>query len=188
MLAGLLSLLASALALPLAYAHTGPHLIPAHKPAQAAPAPSTLNLTAIASSNGSSVFECWQLQPGFASSSQKGTVGAEIMQLGGLANASYSIIPGNFSAGLHNAPNVQYVIFLSGVAHVTFPSSNASAFFKGGTPASILLAVDTDTTGHITNYPSGEQTIALQIPTAGGIVPNHTVLHSGACWSSEQEI
>lgn len=187
MLGSLLSLIASALTLSLAHAHSGPHF-PAHLPAQAAPAPPTLNLTTLTSSKGLSVFECWQLQPGFASSSQKGTVGAEIMQLGGLANASYSIIPANFSAGLHNAPNVQYVIFMSGVAHITFPSSNASAVIRGGTPASILLAVDTDTTGHITTYPSDEQTIALQIPTAGGIVPNHTVLHSGACKSSEQSI
>lgn len=69
----------------------------------------TLNVTTLAASNGSSVLECWSLSPGFTSSSQAGTTGAEILQLGNLANASYSVLPAQFAAGLHNAPNVQYV-------------------------------------------------------------------------------
>lgn len=69
----------------------------------------TLNITTLTASNGSSVLECWALNPGFTSSSQAGTTGAEIMQLGNLANASYSILPAQFAAGLHNAPNVQFV-------------------------------------------------------------------------------
>ncbi|KDQ54572.1 hypothetical protein JAAARDRAFT_49197 [Jaapia argillacea MUCL 33604] len=143
----------------------------------------TLNVTAIAAVNGSSVFQCWALEPPFVTSSQAGTIGASSMQLGNLANASYSIIPGNFSAGRHNAPAVQYVVFLSGLAHVTLPNSTADAWVPGGSNG-LLVAADVasvSTYGHITTYPSPFETIALQIPTAGGIVPNHTVLHDGAC-------
>lgn len=53
----------------------------------------------------------------------------------------------------------------------------------------MILAVDTSdvsTYGHNTTYPSNETTIALQIPVEGGLVPNHTVVHSGPCESGEQ--
>lgn len=69
----------------------------------------TLNITTLAASNGSSTLECWSLSSGFTSSSQAGTTGAKILPLGDLANASYSILPAEFAAGLHNAPNVQCV-------------------------------------------------------------------------------
>ena len=71
--------------------------------------PTSLNITAISAQNGLSIFECWQILPGFSTSSQAGTVGASILQLGGLANMSYSVLPPNFTAGLHNAPTTQYV-------------------------------------------------------------------------------
>ena len=71
--------------------------------------PSTLNVTALTAANGISVLECWALDPGFVSSSQVGTTGASSLQLGNLANGSYSILPPRFNAGLHNAPNVQCV-------------------------------------------------------------------------------
>lgn len=75
-----------------------------------ASAQSTLNITALTGTGGprgKSIFECWALQPGFASSNQTGTAGALKLELGNLANASYSIIPPFFNAGLHNAPAVQ---------------------------------------------------------------------------------
>ncbi|TFK47212.1 hypothetical protein OE88DRAFT_827783 [Heliocybe sulcata] len=148
----------------------------------------TLNLTALTAHNGASVFECWALQPGFTSSTQSGTAGALSLQLGNLANASYSILPAEFDAGRHNAPNVQYVVFLSGLAHITLPNSTAEAWVVGGENG-MIIAADTaavSTYGHITTYPSTMQTVALQIPTEGGIVPNHTVLHSGPCTTAEQ--
>ncbi len=37
--------------------------------------------------------------------------------------------------------------------------------------------------GHVTDFV--EETILLQIPTAGGIVPPHSILHSGACKGNE---
>ncbi|EPQ55764.1 hypothetical protein GLOTRDRAFT_121223 [Gloeophyllum trabeum ATCC 11539] len=145
--------------------------------------PSTLNLTALSAVNGQSVFECWALQPGFVSSAQPGTAGAISLQLGNLANASYAIIPAGFDAGRHNAPNVQYVVFLSGLAHITLPNSTQEAWVQGGRNGMIFAAdtADVSLLGHSTAYPSGDQTVAMQIPTEGGLVPNHTVLHSGPC-------
>ena len=50
------------------------------------------------------------------------------------------------------------------------------------------MAVDTAAVsqyGHFTDYPTREQTVAIQIPTAGGVVPGHTVLYEGGCRESE---
>ncbi|TFY61158.1 hypothetical protein EVG20_g7161 [Dentipellis fragilis] len=154
----------------------------------AAPSPSTLNVTAISAVNGSSVLECWALDPGFVSSAQPGTTGASSLQLGALANASYSILPARFSAGRHNAPNVQFVVFLSGLAHITLPNSTDEAWVAGGRNG-VIIAVDTtdvSTFGHITEYPSGDETLALQIPTANGTTPGHKVVHAGPCLTELQ--
>ncbi|KAI0050476.1 hypothetical protein FA95DRAFT_1581180 [Auriscalpium vulgare] len=148
----------------------------------------TLNVTAIAARNGSSVFECWALNPGFVQSTQSGTVGAQLLQMGNLANASFSILPANFTGGLHNAPAVQWVSFVSGLAHVTLPNSTAEAWVVGG-PHGLIVATDTaavSTYGHISVYPSFEETRTLQIPTAGGAIPGHTVLHDGPCDAAVQ--
>ena len=165
--------------------------------------PTFLNITAISAQNGLSVLECWQILPGFTTSSQAGTAGASILQLGNVANMSYSVIPPKFNAGLHNAPTTQYVTsrtsthslilthipslerwvaFLSGLAHITLPNSTVDAYVPGGKNG-FIFAADTaavSANGHSTNYPSGSETIALQIPT-GGTIPQHNVLHSGPC-------
>jgi hypothetical protein len=73
-------------------------------------------------------------------------------------------------------------VFLSGLAHITLPNSTAEALIVGGDNG-LIFAADTQnvsSSGHATNYPSREETRALQIPT-GGIIPQHTVLHSGPC-------
>lgn len=165
--------------------------------------PTFLNITALSAQNGSSVLECWQILPGFTTSSQAGTTGASILQLGNVANMSYSVIPPQFNAGLHNAPTTQYVTsrtftrspilthllslerwvsFLSGLAHITLPNSTVEAYVPGGKNG-FIFAADTaavSSLGHLTNYPSNFETIALQIPT-GGTIPQHNVLHSGPC-------
>ena len=46
----------------------------------------------------------------------------------------------------------------------------------------MIIATDTadvSTTGHTTLF--DVDTVMLEIPTAGGLVPNHTVLHEGPC-------
>ncbi|MCJ1263281.1 hypothetical protein MMC22_003151 [Lobaria immixta] len=145
--------------------------------------PSFLNLTAISATNGESTLECWQLSDQFTMSSQAGTAGTAIKQLGNVTNATYTILPAKFDGGAHRAPAVQYVAFLSGLAHVTLPNSTHEAWIHGGKRGLILVA-DTaavSVKGHITVYPSDQETVALQIPTAGGQVPSHRVLYEGAC-------
>ncbi|KAF2090951.1 hypothetical protein K490DRAFT_62282 [Saccharata proteae CBS 121410] len=142
-----------------------------------------LNLTAISAANGNSVLECWQLQPGFTVASQAGTSGALSLYLGDTANASYTILPPRFNGGTHNAPSAQYVVFLSGLAHVTLPNSTDEAWIQGGKYGAII-AVDTvavSKDGHITTYPGDADTAALQIPFLDGKVPKHKVLYPGAC-------
>jgi len=81
--------------------------------------PTFLNVTALWAENGASVLQCWQILPGFTTSSQSGTAGASILQLGAVSNMSYSVLPPGFNAGLHNAPTEQYVLsFLPSFIHL----------------------------------------------------------------------
>lgn len=66
-----------------------------------------LNLTTTAAVNNKSTLQCWQLSTPFTTSTQPGTVGSMAIQLGGLANATYSIIPAGTNSGAHNTPAVQ---------------------------------------------------------------------------------
>jgi hypothetical protein len=145
-----------------------------------------LNLTAISTSNGSSIFECWQL-PKFHSSSSAGTVGALNSFLGNLDNATYTVIPPHFDGGLHNAPAPQFVAFLSGLAHITLPNDTAEAWVQGGKYGLIIAADSAEYSmyGHITTYPSNADTIAIQMPFEGGYFPTHSVLYEGPCQWSE---
>ena len=77
-------------------------------------AANTLNVTVIGAHNNRSTLECWALEPGFKTSTQAGTSGAEMLNLGPLsgknaANSSLSVIPADFNGGRHNAPAKQYV-------------------------------------------------------------------------------
>jgi len=77
-----------------------------------APDFSTLNVTVIGARNNNSILECWALNPGFTESSQAGTAGSEVLNLGSVSgNASYSVLPARFHGGRHNAPALQYAPF-----------------------------------------------------------------------------
>lgn len=88
-------------------------IIPAFTSPQTPPVPSRLNITTIAASKAISMLECWQLSAPFVQSSQAGTSGAAIAQLGLTGATSYSVLPPQFDGGLHNAPAVQYVQYSS---------------------------------------------------------------------------
>ncbi|KAL8902574.1 MAG: hypothetical protein Q9207_004575 [Kuettlingeria erythrocarpa] len=140
--------------------------------------PDHLTVTAISAKNGVSTIERWQLASPFKTSSEAGVSGVSFAQLGQAGNASYAVIPPHFEGGLHNAPALQYVAFLAGEAIITTPETGQSVKIKGGRDGLILVAdtADVSSKGHDTRYPSGKETVALQIPVAGGKVPEHVVL------------
>ncbi|KAI1082807.1 hypothetical protein F5B20DRAFT_577886 [Whalleya microplaca] len=142
-----------------------------------------LNLTAITGRDNISVFECWQLKTPFATSSVPGVSGTQTLQMGDLANATYTIIPPRFNGSLHNAPYKQYVWFISGVVHLSLPNATGDALVHGG-KYGLIYADDTKDIsgwGHRTQYPGNDETIAFQVPVEAGINPGHTVLHDGPC-------
>ncbi|KAF9077177.1 small secreted protein [Rhodocollybia butyracea] len=142
----------------------------------------TLWVNAIVGKKGVSTVECWGIQPPFAVSSQPGTVGNKLLQLGNLANASYTVFPTgpDVDSGLHNAPNAQWVALLAGQGNINFPDSphTPNLTFNSG---ELIIAVDTPGTsavGHRSVWVGG--TIALQMPFAPGFVPAHKTVES-AC-------
>lgn len=85
----------------------------------------------------------------------------------------------------------RYVAFLTGLAHLTLPNTTISptteAWVQGG-KYGLILAVDTtgvSDSGHITDYPSDADTVAMQIPLKEGVIPKHTVLYAGPCQWTE---
>lgn len=73
--------------------------------------------------------------------------------------------------------------FIAGEAVVSVPESGQSATIKGGKDGLIIAAdtADVSRKGHDTKYPSEQETIGIQIPTADGKAPAHTVLYPGPC-------
>ncbi|PLB38239.1 WD40 repeat-like protein [Aspergillus candidus] len=144
--------------------------------------PQTLTLTVLNAQNNHSTLECWALVPGFERASEPGISGTASLSLGALSgNASYTMIPPRFDGGLHNAPGLQWVIFLSGLAHITLPHSEDEAWIRGGERGTILVldTRDVSAEGHFTEYTGDEVTVAVEVPVHD--VPGHRVLHGGAC-------
>lgn len=79
----------------------------------------------------------------------------------------------------------RYVYFTSGFAVVSIPNSTASVRIKGGRDG-LIIAADTVGEGHVTKYPSNEETVALLVPTLGGVVPKHSVLYEGGCRKEDE--
>ena len=88
--------------------------------------PSRLNITTIGAANGKSTLECWQLSAPLVTSSQPGTAGAAIAQLGETGATSYTLLPPQYDGGLHNAPAVQYVSIRSCRSLVSAPFGYSS--------------------------------------------------------------
>jgi hypothetical protein len=143
---------------------------------------STLWVNAIVGKNDVSTVECWGIQPPFVVSSQPGTLGNKIIQLGDLSNASYTVFPlgPRIDSGLHNAPNAQWVALLAGEGNINFPDAHRTPNLTVSA-GDILIAVDTPGTsavGHRSVWLGG--TIALQMPFKAGFVPNAKKI-DGAC-------
>lgn len=85
---------------------------------------------------------------------------------------------------------IRWVYFTSGTAVLSLPTSSETATVQGGAYG-LILAADTAAVsdkGHITRYPGKKQTIGLTIPVVGDKVPEHKVLHQGACTEEESRV
>lgn len=92
---------------------TGAALLSALLPLLQPSAALQLNITALAAANNASTLECWQMDTPFTISTQQGTAGSAQLQLGNTSTMSYSVLPAQFDAGIHNAPANQYVVTLA---------------------------------------------------------------------------
>ncbi|KAK7435208.1 hypothetical protein VKT23_019777 [Stygiomarasmius scandens] len=149
--------------------------------------PQNLTLTALVGKDGLSALECWALTPELISSTSTGTVGAlSYPNLGATGNSSWAMFTQLTNAGLHTAPVAQYVIILTGRGELSFPSSDPDDDSLSGNytlkAGDILIAQDTaDVSGRGHNSVWQPGTSVLQMPFAGGVAPEHVVLHDGGC-------
>ncbi|KAI3390649.1 hypothetical protein diail_8986 [Diaporthe ilicicola] len=142
------------------------------------------NITALGAANNASTIECWQMDTPFTISTQQGTAGSAQLQLGNSSTLSYSVLPAQFDAGVHNAPANQWVLFLSGLAYLSLPEDPTTSAYVLGGEFGLIFAADTasvSSSGHSTSYPGSTETVAIQIPTLDGEIPAHSILHNGPC-------
>ena len=81
-------------------------------------------------------------------------------------------------------------MFLSGLAYVTLPTDNTTSAYLAGGEFGIAFAADTaavSARGHRTQFPGNTETVILTIPAKDGLVPEHILLHDGACTVHEGE-
>ena len=72
---------------------------------------------------------------------------------------------------------------ISGLVHISLPNSTTEAWIQGG-KYGFILAADTKAvskSGHITEFPGGDDTVIAQFPITGGELPAHVVLYEGPC-------
>ncbi|EFY84552.1 hypothetical protein J3459_013583 [Metarhizium acridum] len=146
-----------------------------------------LNLTALSARDGESTLECWQLANPFQQTTESGITGSLQLSLGELANASYSVVPARFDGGFHHAPAFQYVLFISGLVHISLYKGKDEAWIQGGKYGLIIAAdtADRTTHGHLTRYPSAADTVAVSLPIKDRDGFKYSVLHQGPCTEDE---
>ncbi|TDZ36644.1 hypothetical protein C8035_v005143 [Colletotrichum spinosum] len=160
-----------------------------------------LNVTALATRDGYSVIQCWQL-----ASVPVDARAALNYDLGGdLTRGEWSIIRPRTTVGEAWAPAVQLTVVLNGLIRITSPAAgNASgsvplpgsdgapppeqrvAYIQpGSVSSSLVIAADLRNAsvraGHFTEFPGDEPTVLVQIPWEGNAAPEHTVLGDGPC-------
>lgn len=135
--------------------------------------PKTLIAPALITQNNHTTIQCWNftLSP-FTSSTSPGTQGALKTTLSSASNLtfsapSYIIIPPRFNGGLHTAPRAQLVHYLSGVAHITVPQDDGVELWLVGGKGGLVFALDTEGEGHVTKYPSDEETVVVTFGLEG---------------------
>lgn len=80
---------------------------------------------------------------------------------------------------------------LTGLMRITLPTNSTSeALISGGEFGAVMFQADTAAVsvhGHRTRFTALSETIGLTIPTRDGLVPEHIVLHDGACMEEDLE-
>lgn len=81
---------------------------------------------------------------------------------------------------------------MSGLVYITTPNSGLpdwqnSAYFSPGKTGWLIAAdlKEIAAKGHITSFPSADQTVIAQFPVANNQPPAHKVLHAGPCMSTD---
>ncbi|OCL15472.1 hypothetical protein AOQ84DRAFT_278891 [Glonium stellatum] len=161
-------------------------LVPLLSQCQAQP---QFNLTAISFHDNSSRLECWAM-----AALPKLGAGAVNFPIGDFTGGSIGIIPPHTysSSTIRHAPAVQYSLVLSGLVHIRIPNSTLSpeqseAWIVGGKYGILIAAdtVDVSKAGHVTEFPSSDDTVIAQFPIPGNKVPEHRLLYTGPCKMEE---
>lgn len=139
-----------------------------------------LTAPALVTVDNHTAIQCWRLAMPFVTSSTPGTSGAQAATISNVTNFAYTIIPPRFDGGLHTAPVPQIVHFVSGLAHITLPNASQELWMVGGA-GGLLIAADTTGSGHITRYPSDQETVGIVAPFEGGRIPGYEVVKEDAC-------
>ncbi|KAF9690842.1 hypothetical protein EKO04_011206 [Ascochyta lentis] len=140
-----------------------------------------LTVPALVTINNRTTIQCWRLSVPFQTSSTPGVVGARVATITNVTNMAYTVLPPRFDGGLHRAPVPQLVHFVSGLAHVTLPDDPSQELWLVGGVGGLLFAADTTGPGHITRYPSDQDTIGILAPFEGAKVPEYDLVTDGAC-------
>jgi hypothetical protein len=136
---------------------------------------------ALVTRNNNTIIECWKLNSPFKRAYTPGIIGTQTAVVSNNTNLAYTILPPRYDGGLHTAPLPQLVHFLSGVAHLTLPQDASIELWVVGGKGGLLFATDTTGIGHVTTYPSDQETVALTAPFADGRIPEHEVINQGPC-------
>ncbi|KAL1629236.1 hypothetical protein SLS56_005459 [Neofusicoccum ribis] len=154
----------------------------------AAQTTNTTYLTATAivtNAQNNSALQCWEFADPLEVPTTPGIAGALRFRFNVSAATELAVIPPRFDGGLHNAPQPQFVIFTSGLAHVTLPHGDDEAWVLGGENG-LIVAVDTAGTGHRTQYPTDQTTVSFALPFLDGEPPAYRVRSEGACHGDTQ--
>jgi len=73
------------------------------------------------------------------------------------------------------------VHFLSGLARITLPQDPSQELWLPGGKGGLVFAADVTGEGHITTYPSDQDTVAITAPFEGGVIPEYEVINEGPC-------
>lgn len=115
----------------LAAAASAAALIPAGLPLHARSSEYLQATAIVTDSTGHSNFQCWKLTTPLSVSTSAGTAGAATLALGPLSNDTFTVIPGHFEGGVHNAPHKQCVY--SSQTILAFADQSMSSHFAFGT-------------------------------------------------------